>query len=399
MFSANRKFLLFFIGRAIDLAGSAMTPVVLTLAVLQATNSVSDTGVVLAANVLPTLILMMLGGVVADRIPRARILIITCVLSALVQLAMAAALFAHNFSLILMAILAACSGAISAFSSPALRGIVPDLVDEDHIQNANAALATAKNASKILGPTIAGVLVAFAGGGMALIIDAITFILAAACFSRLPGQTSAKRRQDGMLKQLFEGFAAFRRLRWVWTLSLCYAMINLLMIGPWQVVSPDLIRQDHNVAVWGVILSVRAAGLLCASIILLKLRFKNPLVAGLVFGSMSALPLLAIGISAPIGAIFVVVFVSSFGITAAGVTYDSALQSRVPRSELSRVASIDDLLSFATVPLSQALVGPVSQLVGARGLLVICGVAVIVLHFIPLLVRDVRTVTKKAAID
>ena len=376
-----------------------MTPVVLALAVLQATNSVSDTGVVLAANVLPTLILMLLGGVVADRIPRARILIITCGLNALAQLAMAAALFAQNFSLILIAILAACSGTISAFSSPALRGIVPDLVDEDHIQNANAALATAKNASKILGPTIAGVLVALAGGGMALIIDAITFILAAAFFSRLPGQTSVKRREDGMLKELFEGFATFRRLRWVWTLSLSYAMINLLVIGPWQVVSADLIRQDHNVAVWGVILSVRAAGLFCASIILLKLRFKNPLVVGLAFGSMTALPLLAIGLSAPISVILIVVFVSSFGITAAGVTYDSALQSRIPRNELSRVVSIDDLLSFATVPLSQALVGLVSDLVGARGLLVMCGLAVIALHLTPLLVRDVRTATKKTTID
>lgn len=399
MFGANRKFLLFFIGRTIDLAGSAMTPVVLALAVLQATNSVSDTGVVLAANVLPALILMLLGGVVADRICRARILIITCGLSALVQLAMAAALFSQSFSLILMAVLAACSGMISAFSSPALRGIVPDLVDEDHIQNANAALATAKNASKILGPTIAGLLVAFAGGGMALVIDAITFILAAAFFSRLPGQTSAKRRQDGMLKQLSEGFAVFRGLRWVWTLSLSYAMINLFMIGPWQVISPDLIRQDHSIAVWGIILSVRAAGLLCASIVLLKFRFKNPLVAGLIFGSMTALPLLAIGINAPIAVIFIIVFVSSFGITAAGVTYDSALQSRVPRSELSRVASIDDLLSFATVPLSQALIGPVSRLVGAHEVLVISAITVITLHFVPLLVRDVRIVTKEATVS
>ncbi|WP_141673369.1 MFS transporter [Actinomyces vulturis] len=104
---------------------------------------------------------------------------------------------------------------------------------------------------------------------------------------------------------------------------------------------------------------------------------------------MSASPLLSLGVSTPITLVCVVVFVSAFGITAAGVTYDSTLQRRVPRSELSRVASIDDLLSFAPVPLSQVLIGPVSGYVGEHELFIVCPVAIIVLRFAPLLVRDV----------
>lgn len=392
MFTKNRSFLFFFIGRTVDLAGSAMTPVVLALAVLQATDSVSHTGLVLAANVLPTLILMLIGGALADRLPRGRILTVTCTLSAVTQLAMAAVLWAQSFNLVFMTVLAAISGMIGAFSSPALRGIVPDLVAEEDIQSANAALATSKNAAKILGPAVAGVLVAFIGGGWALVIDAATFVIAAIFFSRLPGFTAPGRR-SGLAADIQDGLKAFSKMRWVWTLSLSYALINLLVIGPWQVLGPAIVRLDHSVAIWGLILSVRAAGLLISSLILLKLRFKNPLVAGLTLGAFTGLPLLALGMSLPITILFATAFISSFGMAAAGVTYDSALQSRVPRQELSRVASIDDLLSFATVPLSQALVGPVAGFVGAQELLLFCGVGVIALHLLPLLVRDVRHVT------
>lgn len=110
MLVKNRSFLLFLVGRSIDLVGSAMTPVVLALAVLQTTDSVTHTGLVLAANVLPTLLLMLVGGALADRLPRGRILTITCTLSAVTQLAMAAVLWAQSFNLVFMTVLAAISG-------------------------------------------------------------------------------------------------------------------------------------------------------------------------------------------------------------------------------------------------------------------------------------------------
>lgn len=147
-------------------------------------------------------------------------------------------------------------------------------------------------------------------------------------------------------------------------------------------------------AIWGLVLSIRSAGLLIASLILLKLRFKNTLITGLTLGAMTGLPLLALGLSLPITILFVTVLVSSFGVAAAGVTYDTALQSLVPRQELSRVASTDDLLSFATVPLSQAMVGPLAELVGAQELLLFCGAGAIALHLLPLLVRDVKQATQ-----
>ncbi len=124
----NRVFATFLAARTVDLLGTALTPVVLTLVALEETKSASATGVVLAANVLPMLVFMLAGGVLADTFPRSRILTATAAASAATQAAMAGLLFSDAFSLGAMAALSAASGILAAFSGPALRGIVPDLV-------------------------------------------------------------------------------------------------------------------------------------------------------------------------------------------------------------------------------------------------------------------------------
>ncbi|MDO5701069.1 MAG: MFS transporter [Bowdeniella nasicola] len=385
----------FFTGRAVDLAGSSMTPVAIALGVLQATGSASTVGIVMAANVVPTLILMLLGGVLADRSARGRILTITALVSAATHAAMAAVLFTPGFSLAAMSLLAAGSGMVGAFNNPALRGIVPELVAEEHIQRANASLATARNAARIGGPALAGLLVAGAGGGWTLLLDATSFLAAAFCFSRLP-TTSRPSAPAPLLRDLVEGWATFCALRWVWTLSLAYTLINLMLVGPWQILGPVIVSGQHSVGLWGVLLSVRAVGLLAASTLMMKLRFSNPLVAGLLLGSLAALPLFALGTSESVPILFAAVLISAFGITASGITYEMTLQTHVPRAHLSRVASYDDLLAFAAVPLSQVLVGPASAAFRPRPVVTACAVGIVVMHLVPLLVREVRTVTRSS---
>lgn len=388
----NRVFATFLAARTVDLLGTALTPVVLTLVALEETKSASATGVVLAANVLPMLVFMLAGGVLADTFPRSRILTATAAASAATQAAMAGLLFSDAFNLGAMAALSAASGILAAFSGPALRGIVPDLVAPGDIQRANAALATSKNATRILGPALAGVLVTFVGGGWALLADAVTSLFAAILFARLP--RLSQPRPARMWADLREGWQAFSRLRWVWTLALSYAIINLLLIGPWQILGPTIIGRSHSEAWWGVVLSVRAAGLVVASVALMRLRFRNPLPTGLILGSLTGLPLIALGLSDSIAVLIGVVFVSAFAATAAAITYDSTLQTQVPRGELSRVSSFDDALSFATVPLSQLLVGPAALAFGATQVALFCGFALVAAHLIPLLVPDVRTVSR-----
>lgn len=382
----------FFVGRAVDLAGGALTPVVIALGVLHATGSASQVGIVMAANVAPTLALMLVGGIVADRWPRARVLTATCATMALTQAGMAGSLFATEFNLALMSALAAATGMVGAFNNPALRGIVPDLVDPTHIQQANAALATVRNAAKIAGPALAGILIATVGGGWALVVDSASFAIAALCFSRLP-RTSRASAPTSMWRDLVDGWATFISLRWVWTLSLAYTVINLLLIGPWQILGPVILSKHHEAGIWGAVLSVRAIGLLLASATMFKLRFANPLAAGLLLGTLCALPLLALSLTSSLPVLIAATLASALGFAASGITYEMTLQTHIPREKLSRVSSYDDLLAFASVPISQAVVGPLADTFGARTVVIVCAAGIAIMHLLPLASSEVRTIS------
>lgn len=379
----------FYLGRIIDLTGSAMTPVALSLAVLAHTGSPTQMGIVLAANVTPTLAFLLLGGVLADRWQRRTIVQCSALLAACTQAAMAALLFQRDLHLPTMASLAALSGLIGAFNTPALRGIVAELVASRDLQRANALLASGRNATRIVGPTLAASLVASIGGGWALAIDACTFVLAAACFTHLPARVNT-RPKTRLSRDLRAGWRAYLARRWVWTISLCSMLVNLAMVGPWQILGAVLVTERYGAPVWGALLSLRTAAMLVTSAALIHVVLKNPLRTGVLFGTLTALPLLALATHAPPLWLVASVIGAAIGMCVATISYEVCLQRAIPPTELSRVTSFDDLFAFAAVPLSQLLAGPAAALIGTERLLAICAAAIAVLQVLPLTLVEVR---------
>jgi MFS family permease len=386
----------FFYGRLVSLFGSAMSPVALSLAVLDASGRLADLGIVLASQVVPQLLLLLVGGVVADRFSRRAVLIGSNLAAGVAQTAVAIVFLTTDFNLVLVAALTALNGAASAFGNPALRGIVPDLVPTDSLQQANSILSTTRNASRIVGPTVGGVLVATIGGGYAIAFDAATFFLAAVFLSTLPLPAKEPRPRKNVLRELGEGWAAFRNLRWVAAMAFSFSLINLFNTGPWLVLGPTITKTISGETAWGIVLSVRATGLLVMSVLMYRLTFRYPLRAGATLGILAALPLLALGRHAPLAVLLAAAFVGALGFTVAGVTWETSLQTHVPRQMLARVASFDDLLSFATVPIGQLLVGPVAEAFGAERVALVCGVGYVLASLAPLVFREVRQLPREA---
>lgn len=187
-------FRVFLAARLVSLLGSSMAPVALAFAVLDASGSAGDLGVVLAAHMLPLLALLLVGGAVADRFPRRTVLVAANLGSALTQGAVAALLLTGHYSLPAVAGLELLNGALAAFTTPALRGVLPQLVDKSQLRQANSALATTRNLTKILGPGLGGLLVVAAGSGPAIAFDAATYLIAAGLFLRLPLAGTASER-------------------------------------------------------------------------------------------------------------------------------------------------------------------------------------------------------------
>lgn len=382
----------FFAGRTVDLAGSSMTTVALALAVLQASGRAGDLGIVLAANMIPTLVLLLVGGAVADRVSRRSLLIAANLASAATMAAMAAILIADHYDLIAIAGLSLVNGAVSAFTSPALRGIVPELVEHQDLQRANALLASTNNTVRIVAPTVASIVVATAGGGWALALDALTYALAAVAFTRIPGGSRPPATDQALWRDLVEGWSVFRSRRWVVLMAMSFALINAFNVGPWNVLGPMIVSQRSGAMGWGTVLSVRAIGLLVMSVLAIKIVLRHPLRDGRIWGTLAALPLLALGLSGEAWIVALAAFIGGLGFTVAAITWETALQASVPTTSLSRVAAYDDLLSYLAIPISQLAVGHLAQAYGARQVSIACGIAYIAACLLPLASRELRNI-------
>ncbi len=388
----------FFLGRLVSLLGSAMTPVALAFAVLNASGRPGDLGIILACQITPQLALLLVGGAAGDRFSRRKVLVAANLGAGLTQGGVAAVLLSGHYSLPLIAALEVGNGVMEAFASPALRGIVPDLVQPAHVQQANSLLASTQNGAKILGPTAAALLVVGIGGGWAVALDALSFVIAAGFFVRLAGPAAAPAaaassgaaRRPGLAADIRDGWRAFRSIRWVSAMALSFCAINLLNVGPWQILGPDLTRQRSGEAAWGLVLSTRAVGLLLMSVLMYRLVLRHPLRTSRLLGGLSGLPLVALGLHLALPWLMACAFVGALSFTISGITWDTTLQQNVPRELLSRIASFDDVLSYAAIPVGLLLTGPAAAHFGAAPVALACGIAYAVASLAPLSVRSVR---------
>ncbi|MDH6115251.1 MFS family permease [Kitasatospora sp. MAP12-15] len=381
----------FFTGQLVSLLGTSMAPVALAFAVLSASGRTGDLGIVLTAHMVPMLAFLLLGGATADRFSRRTVLVAANLGSALTQGGVACLLLTGHYSLLLVALLEFLNGVLAAFTTPALRGVVPELVGKDRLRQANALLGSMRNATKILGPSVSGVLVVAVGSGPAIAFDAVSYLLAAGCLTRLSlGTAPAAPRSTTVPADIRDGWTEFRRIRWVWLVSLSFCLMNLVQTGTWQILGPQLTRQTSGEATWGFVLSARGLGMLVMSALMYRLVVRHLLRLGQLMSALIALPLLALGAHLHTPWLIAAAFVAGLGSSVAAISWDTSLQEHVPAHALSRVSSYDDLLSYLAIPIGQLSVGPLAQAFGGFRVITVTGVVYALAAVAPLASTAVR---------
>ncbi|MFC6155053.1 MFS transporter [Kribbella jiaozuonensis] len=369
----------FMAGRLVSLLGSSMAPVALAFAVLDASGDPSQLGVVLTARMVPMLCFVLVGGAVADRVSRRTVLDATNAGGAAAQGAVAVLLLTHNYSLLLISVLSAANGILDAFTSPALRGLVPELVEKDELRRANALLSSVRNGTKIVGPAVAGVLVAVVGSGPTIAVDAVSYLAAAVLLGRL-------RAGSPTALVVRRGWREFRSIRWVWAVTLSSALMNLAQTGAWQVLGPPL----AGAKLWGFALSVRGLGLLVMSALMYRLVVRHLLRTGQLLSALGALPLLALGVGWEPIWLLLAAFAAGVGFSISGISWDTSLQEHIDRGVLSRLASIDDLLSYVAIPVGLLVAGPLADRFGARLVTLVAAIVYTAAAWSALLFKEVR---------
>ena len=372
----DRRFAWYYGARFTSLAGSSMAPVALTFAVLHLEDNASALAQVLAARMIPMIILVLVGGVISDRFSRVMVMQLSHGLTALTQGAVAVLIITGRAELWMIIILEAFNGAVSAFTMPAMMGVVPQIVDRAYLRQANALLSFSRSGLFIVGPTIAALLVITVGPGWALAANSITYVLAILLLLRV---RLPRRESDGaaegtsMIRELREGWSEFSGRTWLWLVVVIFGITNAIHAGAWVVLGPVIAKATPGLGEtgWGLILSAEAAGVLIMTVLMLKLSFRYPLRAGMLASACFGIPMLLLGVRPELWPLLAASFVAGLGVEVFGVGWNTALHEHIPEEVLSRVSSYDMLGSFVAIPVGMLLYGWLVTVFDARSVLMV----------------------------
>lgn len=362
----HRSFRLLLAARTVSVLGTGLAPVALAFAVLELPGAGASTlGLVLAAHELPMAVFVLVGGVIADRLPRHRVMAAADLLAFASQGLLAALFVLGAPALWQVMLLSAISGTGIAVFMPASTGLVPATVPPDFLQSANAVLRLSTNGARILGAAVAGVLVATLGTGPALAVDAATFLISGLLIARIRLPHAARERSAGVLSDLRHGWREFTSRQWVWAVVAAFALINMAFAGGFLVLGPLIARDElGGPTAWATVLAAESAGMVLGVLVAMRVRVRRPILVCMLTTLGLVPPLVLLAAGAPVLVLAAVAFASGVLLDVFMVLWDTTLQQHVPEEVLSRVSAYDWFGSLVFTPLGFTLVGPVAAGVG-----------------------------------
>jgi MFS family permease len=391
----RQDFRRFYAGYTTSLLGSSMSTVAVTFAVLGGGGSAADLGYVFAAGVIPQVMFMLGGGVLADRFGRRKIMLGADTARLLAQGILAAALLIAVPPIWLIVALSAVLGTGEAFFTPALGGLTPAITPRDRLADANALLGVAQSATRVIGPALAGVLIGFTQPGVVIAIDAATFgvSLISLALLRIPAVGPAAHSP---WRDLAEGWREFRAQAWLCVITVQFALFNLLTWAPYLLLGPLLAREYLGGArAWGTIMAAMALGSVLAGLTLVGRKPTRPLVAGVIGSYGYAAPCLMLALHLPVYAVAAGACAAGAGSAIFGTYFATVLQQRVPAGSLARVTAFDLTGAYALGSAGFIVIGPVAAVVGPGRMLGFAAAYTAVSSTVVVSLRAIRSIRQQ----
>jgi predicted MFS family arabinose efflux permease len=376
---------------AVSVVGDGIVAVALAFAVLDLTGSAADLGIVLTSRTVALIGSLLIGGVLADRAGPRSMMIVADVVPLLAWTTVGVLLVSGNATVAEIAVAQLFVGAGTGLFNPASSGLIPAVAGE-RLQQANALRGIAFAGGYVAGPALAGVLVAAAGPGVAILVDAASFGASALLLARVrTDRRAVTRPRQRLLADLREGLAEVRSRTWVWAMIAAMSLVNMLAAS-FSVLGPLVAKRAlGGAAAWASILSARAIGGVFGSLTALRFSPRRPLLGVTLALLTMPLPVLLLAAPAPLAVIAASAAVAGVGTMMADTLWETTLQRQVPGHARSRVSSCDWLGSLALQPLGYLLVAPLADAVGVPATLCLCAALQLAVAGTLLAVSDIRT--------
>jgi MFS family permease len=361
-------FRLLFWGQALSVIGDRITPIAIAFAVL-GLGSATDLGIVMAAGGIPFALFALAGGVWSDRIGRRRVMIASDLLRMVSQTVVAVLLLTGSAEVWMLAVLGFVYGTAAALFMPALIGLIPQTVGAARLQEANALISLTRSIASVAGPALAGVLIAAAGTGEAIAVDAATFAVSAACLIRLRPAAHAAVADGGeketFLAGLRTGWREVRARAWLgWGLGAMSAY-HLFVLPAVFVLGPALAKQDlDGASSWAAIVACLGIGGVAGNLVALRIRLRRPIVvtAAALVGASTQAAIIGSGLGT-VG-IAALELVAGACVALFFTLWDLSIQEQIPARAISRVSAYDFTVSLGLMPLGMAICGPIADAIG-----------------------------------
>lgn len=370
----HRNFQLFFCGQSISVVGNWMTRLATTWLVYHLTHSALLLGVVSFAGQIVSFALGPFAGVWVERLNRRKLLVGTQAAAAFQSLALAALTLAHVITLWEIIALTALQGVINAFDMPGRQSFLVQMVtdrtgvDRNDLSNAIAINSSMANGARLVGPAIAGLVVAAFGEGWCFLFDGVSYfaVIASLLLMRIEARESL-RHKASMLEQMREGWDYVRAFRPIRTILLLFSLISLMGYS-YAVLLPIFAAQvlHGGATTLGWLTGASGVGALVSA---LSLALRKSVV-GLtrmvqIAAAMLGVALILFGLSHVLWLSLVLMVFVGFGLMQTASASNTIIQSLVTEDKRARVMSYYTMAFFGAAPFGSLLAGVLAERIGA----------------------------------
>jgi MFS family permease len=389
------NFRLLWLGRSASMLGDSFGFVAMAFAVLAISTSGTDLGLVVATYSASSVTFLLVGGVVADRLPRRAVMIAADVVRGLAQLALAIAVLTGTATFPLFLVVAFLSGSATGFFQPASTALIPQAVSPERLQQGNAMLNLSGSSAQLIGPVLSGVLVATVGAGWVFAFDALTFAVSAVALASLRLQPTERQAHGSFLGDFKAGWREVTKRSWLPPSLVTFTFVNLAFAA-FLVLGPIAMDATYGGARdWGFVVAMFGLGGLIGGGTALRWRPSKPLIAVFLLLALNPLRLLVLSATPPLLVVLAFVLIASASMTLGDTLWHTTLQQQVPSSSLSRVSSFDWMVSLLFFPVGAALAGPLADLLGPSNAMLAFAIVATIPCLLVVAVPSVRAVARR----